>query len=149
MGDKRTHFPATCDFTMTKYYLSRDTSRPVFVESRKYLFDPCLFSQASNTWWGTFVAETPAHLADMAAAEAAGLCTEIDSGDWKIYQAKKKHSRPVSNLIDLGQSHAPQQLSAPSGRPVEVVESRPPAKAAVKMEAETLEEVISPRKGRR
>lgn len=128
---------------MAKYYLTKNAGKPVIAGGKRFTFEPAEFFEPSHTWWGTLLVDDVGDQKLLDAAVKARVIQEISESDYALYEVKKKKPVNSTNIVNLKQRHAP-QLSAPSGKPVVVVEDPAPVERTA--HDDSLDEVTKPTK---
>lgn len=127
---------------MSKYYLSKDVSKPVNVGGKLFTFTACDYFEPSHSWWGTFAAETAEDIAALDEAVTLRAITEITEEEYLSFEQKKNTAKRSKNFIDFASKHPP-QTSAPSGQGVRVVEEPAPVKPEPQLAMESFEDAIT------
>lgn len=130
---------------MSKYYLSKNTAKPVVVDGRTYRIEPADLFEPTHSWWGVIQSTDEQTETDLDYAVATGYLTQIDKKTYDEYQVKKKKAPVSQNSIDFGVK-LNYKGAQYSGRPAEVVEDPVPVdEPTVPGLEETEEEVLTPR----
>lgn len=119
---------------MPKYYLTQNVNRPVGPVEKPFRFEATEYFVATNSWWGTFEAESAEDIATLEALVGTGGIFEISEEEFLREDVKKKRPYVSPSLVELKSWHAPQP-----GPP------KPDVGPAVVAEVETVESALTPK----